>query len=49
MLADQLDHLLNIGAPPNVTIKVMPFDTGLHYGILSGSFVLFDFPTTSNG
>jgi transcriptional regulator with XRE-family HTH domain len=49
VLADQLDHLLDIGALPNVTIKVMPFDTGLHYGILSGPFVLLDFPTTSNG
>ncbi|GHJ49472.1 transcriptional regulator [Catellatospora sp. TT07R-123] len=39
----QLDHLLEIGELPNVTVQVIPFAAGVHFGMGSG-FVVFDFP-----
>jgi transcriptional regulator with XRE-family HTH domain len=47
--ADQLNRLVEVSKLPNVSIKVMPFDAGLHYGIMSGPFVLLEFPVNGNG
>jgi Domain of unknown function (DUF5753) len=34
---------------PNVSIRVVAFETGLHHGVISGPFVLMRFPTTGDG
>ncbi|MBA5221916.1 helix-turn-helix domain-containing protein [Streptomyces griseoaurantiacus] len=39
----QLDHLLDVGSRPEVSVRVLPFDAGAHYSTL-GSFVLLGFP-----
>src|SRR5262249_19729273 len=48
MLA-QLNHLHDVAELPNVTISVISVDAGMHHGILSGPFVLLDFPKNGNG
>lgn len=40
---EQLDHLLDLGALRNVTIRVVPFTAGL-YGSTSGPVTLFEYP-----
>ena len=49
LMAEQLTHLLDVGSRPNVSIRVVRFDVGLHYGVMSGPFVLLEFPANSNG
>ena len=49
VLADQLNRLLAVSELPNVSLRVMRFGTGLHYGIMSGPFVLLEFPVNGNG
>lgn len=49
VMADQLDRLVEANTLPNVSVRVMRFSTGLHYGLMSGPFVLLEFPTTANG
>jgi transcriptional regulator with XRE-family HTH domain len=49
VMADQLDRLLEVGELSNVSLKVMRFAAGLHYGLMSGPFVLLEFPVTANG
>ena len=49
VMAGQLKGLVEASDLPNVSIKVMPFDIGLHYGIMSGPFVLLEFPVNGNG
>jgi transcriptional regulator with XRE-family HTH domain len=49
LMAEQLTHLLEVGSLPNVSIRVVRFDVGLHYGVMSGPFVLLEFPANSNG
>ncbi|GDY31577.1 DUF5753 domain-containing protein [Gandjariella thermophila] len=39
---EQLRHLLAMAERPNVSVRVLPFRTGLHES-MSGSFVLLDF------
>ncbi|MGW5644490.1 helix-turn-helix domain-containing protein [Saccharopolyspora sp. NPDC003752] len=39
----QLTHLLDMGERPNVEVRILPFDGGLHES-MSGSFALLDFP-----
>ncbi|MFL6143947.1 MAG: helix-turn-helix domain-containing protein [Labedaea sp.] len=43
VLAEQLSHLLKLMELPTVTIRVLPFGSGMHAGI-SGTFVLLSFP-----
>ncbi len=45
-LAGQVQHLLDRSDLPNVEIKVMPHHVGEHAGIISGPFVLLQFPAT---
>jgi hypothetical protein len=39
----QLDRLISLANRPNVTIEVIPFNAGLHSGLLE-SFVILEFP-----
>jgi transcriptional regulator with XRE-family HTH domain len=43
VLRGQMKHLLEIGLLPNVTIQIVPFDTGPHPGMI-GSFTIVKFP-----
>lgn len=47
VMAGQLTHLVEMAKLPNVTIRVVTFDAGLHLGVLSGPFIILRFP--SNG
>ncbi|WP_197523013.1 helix-turn-helix domain-containing protein [Actinokineospora pegani] len=49
VMVEQLRELITVGSRANVTIRVVPFRAGLNLGVLSGSFVLLEFPTTSKG
>jgi transcriptional regulator with XRE-family HTH domain len=49
IMADQLAHLLDIGELPNLAVRVMPFASGMHYGIMSGLFVMLEFPINGMG
>nr|WP_276514813.1 helix-turn-helix transcriptional regulator [Nocardia transvalensis] len=44
VMHEQLQHLVNVMALPNVSIRVVTFDKPSHLGLLSGSFVLLEFP-----
>ncbi|MFI9507322.1 helix-turn-helix domain-containing protein [Nocardia sp. NPDC052566] len=49
VMADQLTRLLEVADLPNVHLTVVPFSAGMFHGVLSGSFVLLDFPPDDNG
>jgi hypothetical protein len=49
VLLGQLDHLIELSNLENVSVRVIPFATGLHSGILSGPFVILGFPTNGVG
>jgi len=49
VMAEQLAHLLAVGRLPNVSIRVVRFEAGVHAGVMSGPFVLLEFPTNGNG
>jgi transcriptional regulator with XRE-family HTH domain len=49
VMAEQLTHLLAVGNLPNVSIRVVRFDAGVHAGVMSGPFVLLEFPSNGNG
>jgi len=49
VMAEQLTQLAVIGELPNVSLKIMPFSTGLHHGIMSGPFVILRFPLNGDG
>ncbi|MFG3616535.1 helix-turn-helix domain-containing protein [Nocardia sp. NPDC047654] len=44
VISEQLIHLLQIGALPNVSIRVVPFGVGGHLGLIVQSFTMFEFP-----
>ncbi|MBP2404920.1 hypothetical protein SNS2_3544 [Streptomyces netropsis] len=48
-MAGQLAHLLEVGELPNVTVKVVPFNAGLHLGVMSGPFGILRFPMNGDG
>ncbi|SHF68941.1 helix-turn-helix domain-containing protein [Streptoalloteichus hindustanus] len=48
VMAEQLDHLIEIGRQPEVRIQVTPAETGAHAG-MHGSFSVFGFTTTLIG
>ncbi|MEU4050079.1 helix-turn-helix transcriptional regulator [Streptomyces olivaceus] len=39
----QLEHIAELSARPSITIKILPFSSGAHPGIL-GPFTIFEFP-----
>lgn len=43
VMADQLQHLVNMATRHNIDIQVLPFDAGPH-AATTGSFVIMDFP-----
>ncbi len=49
VMVRQLERLVEIGALPTVSIRVMPFGAGLHHGAMSGPFVILRFPLNGNG
>lgn len=44
VLAEQLHRLAEVGALPNVSIRVVPFNARNHLGVLVGSCFLMEFP-----
>lgn len=49
VMAAQLDHLVELAALPHVSVRVVPYDAGLHYGLLSGPFAMLRFPLGGDG
>ncbi len=49
VMAHQLERLMEVTDYPNVSIRVLAFETGLHLGTLSGPFVMMRFPTSADG
>ncbi|MEO5877228.1 MAG: DUF5753 domain-containing protein [Streptosporangiaceae bacterium] len=49
VMKEQIDHLLKCMDLPNVSIRVAAFASGLHYGTMSGPFVLMRFPSHGEG
>lgn len=48
VMRDQLRHLVEMSALPNVTIQVMPYGVGAHVAML-GSFAILSFPEGAAG
>lgn len=49
VMSEQLRRLLDVSQLPNVDLRVVPFSTGLHHGIISGPFVILQFPLNGDG
>lgn len=49
VMADQLDRLVGLNRLDNVSIRALPFEAGLHHGLMSGPFVMMRFPTNGDG
>ncbi|WP_322942175.1 helix-turn-helix domain-containing protein [Actinacidiphila yeochonensis] len=49
VMVEQLKLLLKLGDLPNVSLRVVRYAAGVHRGLLSGPFVLLDFPLNVNG
>jgi Domain of unknown function (DUF5753)/Helix-turn-helix domain len=49
VMAEQLRQLAQAGDLPSVSLRVVPFSAGLHFGVISGPFVLLRFPRTGDG
>src|SRR5262249_13628943 len=43
VMAEQLDHLLEVSERPHITIMVLPMDQRKYTPAIEGSFVLFEF------
>jgi transcriptional regulator with XRE-family HTH domain len=46
VMADQLDHLVQMADRPNITVQVLPFSRGAHSGMF-GPYLLLSFPRVS--
>ncbi|MFC9436898.1 helix-turn-helix domain-containing protein [Nocardia sp. NPDC057030] len=44
VMVEQLKHLVAVSKRPNVTIRVVPLTAGSHEGLVTGPFVLLEFP-----
>ncbi|MGH4012138.1 MAG: Scr1 family TA system antitoxin-like transcriptional regulator [Pseudonocardiaceae bacterium] len=44
-----MERLVEAGALPTVSIRVMPIGAGLHHNIMSGPFVMLRFPLNRTG
>lgn len=49
VMACQLDRLVETMDLSNVSLRVVPFDVGLHAGLMSGPFTLLHFPVNGDG
>lgn len=47
VMAAQINRIREVSELPNVRIRIMPFDAGLHRGVMAGPFVILDFPDNS--
>jgi transcriptional regulator with XRE-family HTH domain len=49
IMAAQLGKLAEASELPNVSVRIVPFRAGLHFGILSGAFEILRFPVNGHG
>ncbi|MGW4719453.1 helix-turn-helix domain-containing protein [Nocardia sp. NPDC004260] len=49
VMFNQLDHLLKVSSQVNITVRILPYESGVHGGMAASAFILLDFPTGSNG
>lgn len=49
VMGEQVRRLLEVGKLPNVAIRVIPFGVGGHFGLITQSFTLFEFPPLRAG
>jgi hypothetical protein len=49
VMAGQLRRLVEAATLPTVDIRVVPFSAGLHHGLMSGPFVILEFPLNGDG
>lgn len=49
VMAEQLGRLIQVSEMPTVSIRVVPFSVDVHRGMMSGPFVILDFPQSRNG
>lgn len=49
LMVAQLERLVEVMDHPNVSIRVIPFEVGLHPGLQCGPFVLMRFPAIGDG
>ncbi|MBB5918071.1 transcriptional regulator with XRE-family HTH domain [Nocardia transvalensis] len=49
IMTAQLKHLADIGTRPNVSVRILPFASGMPTGELIGTFVILEFPEDSRG
>jgi transcriptional regulator with XRE-family HTH domain len=49
VMAAQLDRLVEAAGWTNVSLRVVPFTAGLHYGVMSGPFYILRFPLNGDG
>jgi transcriptional regulator with XRE-family HTH domain len=50
LMAEQLDHLVKISEQVNISLRVIPFEAGVHGGMAAhGAFILLEFPTDPKG
>lgn len=49
VMKDQLARLLEISELPDVTLSIVPRNTGMYAGVITGPFVLMDFPDGPTG
>ncbi|MEV0773602.1 helix-turn-helix domain-containing protein [Nocardia salmonicida] len=48
VMADQLRRLIEVGAQPNVTVRIVRFDAPNHLGLTTKDFVYLEFPEQLN-
>ncbi|HXT91914.1 MAG TPA: DUF5753 domain-containing protein, partial [Trebonia sp.] len=49
VMADQLDHLAEVSELPNVSLRVIPAETGYHPGLSTGAYTILRFPLNGGG
>jgi hypothetical protein len=49
VMAEQLAHLVYVSELPNVAIRAVPFEAGMHSGVVTGPFVILRFPVNGDG
>jgi transcriptional regulator with XRE-family HTH domain len=49
VMAEQLARLAEASELTTVSLRIVPFSAGLHYGVMSGPFVILRFPLNGDG
>ncbi|WP_245672304.1 helix-turn-helix domain-containing protein [Nocardia anaemiae] len=49
VMSAQLKHLADMSTMPNVSIRILPFSSGMPTGELIGTFTILEFPTDNRG